>query len=115
MGLNHSIREGYGTKSEYSRGFLQLVIEFFCFGKRILFRVVCIASVDDGSLHVFVERKLGPEQDRRVVDAIYIPCTGYKGITKFLGIVVRKQFFSAVSIDIKNLIIYNYEKACEMK
>ena len=79
----------------------------------ILYRVISIPPIHDGSFHVFVERKPGPEQDRRVVDVIYIPCTGYKGITKFLGIVVRKQFFSAVSIDIKNLIIYNYEKACE--
>ena len=79
----------------------------------ILYRVISIPPIHDGSFYIFVERKLGQEQDRRVVDAIYIPCTGYKGITKFLGIVVRKQFFSAVSIDIKNLIIYNYEKACE--
>ena len=53
-----------------------------------------------------------PEHYKLVVYAAFL-APGDKGITKFLGIVVQKQFFSAVSIDIKNLIIYNYEKACE--
>ena len=53
-----------------------------------------------------------PEHDKFMVDTAFF-APGNEGIAKFAGMVVRKQFFSAVSIDIKNLIIYNYEKACE--
>ena len=45
--------------------------ELFRLGKGILFRVVGIASVDDGSFHVFVERMSVPKHDKFVVDAAF--------------------------------------------
>ena len=71
---------------------LQLIIELLRFGEGILFRVVCIASVNDGSLHLFVERMSVPKHGKFMVYAAFL-APGNEGIAQLVCMVVRKQPF----------------------
>ena len=58
--------------------------------EEVFIRVVCIAPVQGGSLHVFVERMPVPEHDKLVVYAAFLR-PGNEGISEFMRVMLGEQ------------------------